>query len=288
MCAGARVRVAVAMLVGSWAALALACPSAFGSKGVVSAFGSPGAGDGQFSNAYGTAVNLGNGEIYVVDQNQQRVQRFDADGGFLGAFGWGVADGNAAAETCSSACQPGLQGSGDGQFDTPQGIAIDQSDGSVYVVDGNSSRVEKFDASGAYVSQFGSAGTTEGQFSGPQGIAVDPSDGSVYVADGGNNRVEKFDSSGSFVRTFGFGVADGNSAFETCTTRRVGSTCSIPATGGSSATRAQTRSMRSLTPQTSSLPRRSRSARATITSTSLSGLRTSQSSVSSRSVTRVP
>jgi DNA-binding beta-propeller fold protein YncE len=197
--------------------LAAAAGSAFASKGVVGVFGSSGSGDGQFANASATALNLTTGEVYVVDQFQHRVERFDAAGGFLGAFGWGVADGNAAAETCSSGCQVGLQGSGDGQFDTPQGVAVDQSDGSVYVVDGNNNRVEKFNASGTYISQFGSAGSAEGQFSGPQGIAVDPGDGSVYVADAGNNRVEKFDNTGTFVRTFGFGVADGNSAFETCT-----------------------------------------------------------------------
>jgi DNA-binding beta-propeller fold protein YncE len=192
--------------------------SAFAAKGVVGVFGAPGSGDGQFAVAFGTAVNLATGDVYVVDQGNQRVERFDGSGGFLGAFGWGVADGSAAAQTCASGCQAGLQGSGDGQFDTPQGIAIDQSDGSVYVVDGNNSRVEKFDASGVFLSQFGTAGSGDGQVSGPQGVAVDPTDGSVYVADANNNRVVKFDSSGAFVSAFGFGVADGASSFETCST----------------------------------------------------------------------
>jgi DNA-binding beta-propeller fold protein YncE len=197
--------------LASWTAPALA------GKGVVSVFGAPGAGDGQFSFAGGTAVNTTSGVVYVVDQFQSRVERFDADGGFLGAFGWGVADGNAAPETCTSGCQPGIAGSGDGQLDGPQGIAVDQSDGSVYVVDGNNNRVEKFDASGNYLSQLGSGGSAEGQLSGPQGIAVDPTDRAVYVADANNNRVEKFDSAGVFVNTFGFGVADGSSSFEICT-----------------------------------------------------------------------
>jgi DNA-binding beta-propeller fold protein YncE len=213
----ARVRVVVLALVGSWAMLALASSPAFGSKGVISTFGSPGSGDGQFANAAATAVNLASGDVYVVDQSNFRVERFDANGSFLGAFGWGVADGSSAAETCTSNCQAGLQGAGDGQFDGPQGIAVDQSDGSVYVVDANNNRVEKFDAAGNYLSQFGSTGSAENQFAGPQGIAVDPTDGSVYVADAGNNRIEKFDHAGAFVSMFGFGVADGNNAFETCT-----------------------------------------------------------------------
>ncbi len=213
---GARERTALLTVAVALCALATGASVAWAGKGVVSVFGSPGSGDGQFADAGATAVNLASGDVYVVDPFDNRVERFDASGTFLGAFGWGVADGNAAAEACSSGCQSGIAGSGDGQFDTPQGIAIDQSDGSVYVVDGNNDRVEKFDASGTYLSQFGSFGSAEGQLSGPQGIAVDPADGSVYVADSGNNRVMKFASGGGFVSTFGFGVADGNSAFETC------------------------------------------------------------------------
>ena len=156
--------------------------------------------------------------MYVIDQLDNRVEQFDAAGEFVRAFGWGVADGIGAAETCMSGCQAGIAGNGDGQFDTPQAIAIDQSDGSIYVVDGpNNNRVEKFDAGGTFLSQFGSAGTAEGQLSGPQGIAVDPTDGSVYVADTGDNRVEKFDHTGTFVNTFGLGVSDGASTFEVCT-----------------------------------------------------------------------
>jgi hypothetical protein len=69
---------------------------------------------------------------------------------------------------------------------------------------------------------FGSEGTGDGQFLGPRGIGVDqttlgPSSGDVYVADTGNARVEQFDSAGSFIRMWGWGVADGASSFEVCT-----------------------------------------------------------------------
>jgi DNA-binding beta-propeller fold protein YncE len=212
-----RMRVVPAVLAVALLSLALVAPTAVAGKGVVGVFGSSGSGDGQFAYAGSTAVNTTSGDVYVVDQLDNRVEQFDASGSFIRAWGWGVADGNPAFETCSSNCQAGQAGSGDGQLDTPQGIAVDQSDGAVYVVDGNNSRVEKFDSSGAYLSQFGSAGSAEGQFAGPQGIAVDPTDGSVYVADAGNNRVQKFDSTGTFTTMFGFGVADGNITFETCT-----------------------------------------------------------------------
>src|SRR5947209_9395470 len=87
----------------------------------------------------------------------------------------------------------GTAGSAAGQLSVPFGVAVDSS-GDVFVADTANNRVQTFDATGAYVSQFGSgviAGSGEGQFSGPSGVAVDSS-GDVYVADRGNDRVEKF------------------------------------------------------------------------------------------------
>lgn len=198
------------------AGLALLAASAFAGKGVVAVFGSGGSDAGQFATAGPTAVNLSTGDVYVVDTGNNRVEQFDANGTFIRTWGWGVATGAAALETCTSSCQPGQAGSGDGQLNGPSGIAIDQSDGSVYVADGGNSRVEKFDASGGYLSQFGAGGSGDGQFAQMQGLAVDPTDRSVYVADGGNNRVEKFDSTGAYVSQFGTaGSGDGQLSFPT-------------------------------------------------------------------------
>jgi DNA-binding beta-propeller fold protein YncE len=74
-------------------------------------------------------------------------------------------------------------------------VAVDPSSSDVYVVDTTNNRVEEFDSSGAYLSQFGSYGSGDGQFADPYGVAVDPSSSDVYVADTFNNRVEKFGSS---------------------------------------------------------------------------------------------
>ena len=80
---------------------------------------------------------------------------------------------------------------------------------------------------------FGGPGAGDGQFARPLGVGVDqttldPTSGDVYVADTGNARVEQFDSAGKFVRTWGWGVADGASAFEVCTSAcRAG----VPGTG---------------------------------------------------------
>ena len=104
----------------------------------------------------------------------------------------------------------GSAGNGNGQFNDPEGIALD-SDGNIYVADSGNNRVEKFNQDGAYQSQFGSAGSGNGQFNFPVGIAIGP-DGKIYVADVGNNRVEEFDSKGSYRGQFG-SYGQGNGEF---------------------------------------------------------------------------
>ena len=77
--------------------------------------------------------------------------------------------------------QFGSEGTGNGQFVFPEGIAVDSSN-NVYVADEANCRVEKFTSSGTYLTQWGSFGSGNGQFEYPAGIAVDSSN-NVYVAD---------------------------------------------------------------------------------------------------------
>ena len=74
----------------------------------------------------------------------------------------------------------------------------------LYVTDQNNFRVQAFNGSGVYQSQFGSAGTGNGQFGtfGPQGIAIDSS-GNIWVVDSKGNRIEKFNSSGTYLGQLG-------------------------------------------------------------------------------------
>jgi tripartite motif-containing protein 71 len=71
------------------------------------------------------------------------------------------------------------------------------SAGNIYVVDGGGNRVEKFDARGNYLLQFGTVGSGNGQLNAPFAINVDARD-NVYVVDVSNNRIERFSSSGVF------------------------------------------------------------------------------------------
>ena len=97
----------------------------------------------------------------------------------------------------------GSQGSGDGQFNYPRGIAIDGS-GYVYVTDDENNRIQKFTSDGGFVSKWGSGGSDDGELHTPWGIAVD-STGFVYVAESDNYRIQKFTSSGIFVTKWGNG-----------------------------------------------------------------------------------
>jgi DNA-binding beta-propeller fold protein YncE len=93
-------------------------------------------------------------------------------------------------------------GEGEHALSDPQGVAVDQSTGEVYVVDGANDRVEVFSATGTFIKAFGAAGSGNGQFKEPTQIAVDNSGGmstgDVYVLDSGNERVEVFNAKGEY------------------------------------------------------------------------------------------
>jgi streptogramin lyase len=139
-----------------------------------------GTGDGQFSAPQGITA-APNGDLWVADSNNNRVQHFDANGTFVNKWG--------------------SFGPADGQFSNPHGIAVDAA-GFVYVADTGNYRIQKFTSAGAFVAKWGGSGTTGGKFDLPDGVAVDPF-GNVYVSDGNNDRIQKFDSNGAFISAWG-------------------------------------------------------------------------------------
>lgn len=88
--------------------------------------------------------------------------------------------------------QWGTEGSGNGQFELPNGVAVDAS-GNVYVADTNNSRIQKFTSSGSYLTQWSA--------NNPTAVAVDTS-GNVYVT-ADYYRVRKFTSSGTLLTQWG-------------------------------------------------------------------------------------
>ena len=172
----------------------------------------------------GVAVD-GSGNVFVVDVYGERIQKFDSSGTFLLTFGWGVKDGAAAFEICTSGCQSGLAGlddPGPGQFTFPRGIGVDGS-GNVFVTD---IRVQEFTNAGTFVAD----GLGGGFVQGLGGIAVDGS-GNFFDADMGEFRVQKYDNSWRFLLTFGWGVEDGAAVFEICRPPLVCVRAGLPGSG---------------------------------------------------------
>jgi DNA-binding beta-propeller fold protein YncE len=121
------------------------------------------------------------GNIYVADRTQDHVQKVDHAGNQLAVFG--------------------SSGSGDGQLDAPNDVAVDSA-GNVYVTDTGNNRIQKFDAAGKFVLKWGGTGAGNGQFHRPFGIAIDTY-GHVFVSDGDNHRIEEFDAQGNFLTKWG-------------------------------------------------------------------------------------
>jgi len=152
-------------------ALVLTCPPAFSEKiyypGV--SFGEPGSGPGQFKEPVGVAVNdvtglqAGEGDVYVVDSGNDRVERFSSSGVYLGQF-----NGSGTYEVEGKEVKHGAAAPS-GTFQEPEQIAVDNctnqllgttcttaedpSVGDVYVTDKGHKAVDKFSATGEYLGQ---------------------------------------------------------------------------------------------------------------------------------------
>jgi RHS repeat-associated protein len=176
-------------------------PVPVGAPTYSSAFGSSGSGAGQLDEPTSTAV-APNGDVWVADPVNHRLQLFSPTGTFIEAIGWGVSNGKAEFQTCTSSCKAGFAGSGPGEFSNPEGLAINQNSGDIYVGDSAQDRIQELSSSGAYITAFGSYGSEPGELWEPHGITLDSS-GDVWVADTNNCRVEEYSGSGEFLKAFG-------------------------------------------------------------------------------------
>ena len=103
----------------------------------------------------------------------------------------------------------GAPGSGAGQFNGPEQVAVVGND--IYVADFSNNRVQRFNKStGAYISQFGVPGSGPGQFSNPCGLVYNPVNSLLYVSEIGNDRIQTFSTAGIYQGQFAsFGAGDG-------------------------------------------------------------------------------
>lgn len=136
--------------------------------------------DGDQAAPFGAPVDVavdGDGNLYVVDREQDRVQKFAPSGELVKAWGG--------------------HGDGEGELDRPTAVAVD-GEGNVLVADSGNDRVQKFDADGRFLMQWGTSGSNGGEFRQPTGVAVDR-ENNVYVADSHNHRIQKFDAEGRYL-----------------------------------------------------------------------------------------
>jgi tripartite motif-containing protein 71 len=147
-------------------------------------WGSYGTGAGKFiEGGRGVTVD-GDGNVWVADLGDFRVQKFDSNGGFLAAYP-------------SLNEVPPLGG-----FNAPTDVAV-APDGSIYVTDQRNWRIEKFAPNGTFQLAWGNRGGGPYGFNYARGLAVDPRNGDVLVADSDNAKLKRFTSSGTYMWTSG-------------------------------------------------------------------------------------
>jgi DNA-binding beta-propeller fold protein YncE len=125
---------------------------------------------GDFGAPQGVAVDQ-DGNVYVTDTLNNRVEIFDADGNFISLFG--------------------KHGDGPGTFARPKGIAVD-GDGHIWVADEMTDRLQVFNRDGQLLTYIGLGhGELPGQFKALVGVAIDKQN-RVFTAEQFPGRVQMF------------------------------------------------------------------------------------------------
>ncbi len=196
--------------------------------------GLDGEGAGAMNEPQGVAFGF-EGNLFVADKKNNRIDVFSPAGTFIRAFGKGVNTGPGDPDVCTTECEPGDSTGVAGAMDGPTGIAADS--GALYVSDYGNGRIDVFSPAGTFLRALGkgvNAGlgdpdvcTTEckgaevgpdaGMMRLPLAVAVGPNN-QILVADTANNRIDVFSPAGTFIRAFGKGVNTGPGDPDVCTT----------------------------------------------------------------------
>jgi len=121
-------------------------------------------GPGEFNTVHSIAISSDR-RVFVADRGHRRLQVFDENGEFLDMFKTGVRS-------------------------SPYYHLITAND-ELWISDGGTDRILKYDLNGNYLYGWGGPGTLMGQFEGPHAMSVDQ-DGNLYVAEVFNGRIQRF------------------------------------------------------------------------------------------------
>lgn len=146
----------------------------------VASFGSHGSGPLEFNTIFAVVISHMTGFIYVAEISNHRIQVLHPN--------------------MTHAFFIGCKGKGIGQFDQPNGLAID-SQGLLYVADTFNNRIQKFTQDGKFLMEFGACGYHPGQLYYPERLLI--KDDYLYISEHKNHRLSVFTTDGRFVRCFG-------------------------------------------------------------------------------------
>ena len=155
--------------------------SSFAYVATIGQTGQPLIGPGVFSFPAGIDIDTVNNHILVADQTNNQVQIL-ATGSFSYVGVIGDSGGNA--------------GSGNTQFNNPNGVTFDPVRHQILVADFANARVQVYDAASfAYLGTIGTTGvpgTGNGSLNGPASTAVDAATSDIYIADTDNERIQVY------------------------------------------------------------------------------------------------
>ncbi|MBN2535058.1 MAG: hypothetical protein JXB88_19410 [Spirochaetales bacterium] len=174
-------------------------------------FGSGGMGDNQYDLTSGIVFDS-DGNMYITDFYNHRIEKLTASGSFLGWYGKDSSKGTGWHEP-GTAANP-VPGSGDGEFSEPLhvSIAMAGTTGVLFVPSWSNSEsdnhsVQKITIGStpplSFMEKWGGVeGSDDTHFSFLTSVKIDK-DNNVWIADNGNHRIKKYSVSGTFLGWWG-------------------------------------------------------------------------------------
>jgi sugar lactone lactonase YvrE len=174
------------------------------------------------AKAIDTSLNIprqiavdGNGNLFIADQGGNRAYVVDKNGVINSIAGTGTAGYNGDGGKATEA-----------QLSAPRGIAVDPTDGTLYIADTGNNRVRRITPDGI-ISTFAGTGAvdfnllqgkaTEVNLGSPRGMVVD-GQGNLYIAEFNTNRIRKVTKAGDLTTVAGNGEqgasGDGGNALQ--------------------------------------------------------------------------